>query len=324
MRGEDGEWRLRLAHNTPSAPLDPVENEGAFAEKQVLALVAAFNARLGQHDGEAVASLFDEDGDAYLADGRTTLRGAGLARLGLEEVEPDGLQRTVIRAHLLASDAALVVQRAVALDGVPQQESILLVRRDGSWRIRHYQVTRLATWAAQFVADRSAVATDATEPEVIRAALDGPALGTVSPEDADQIRRAIEALMARHERSYNEASAEQYAACFTEEAALLPAGGQAVLLGRETVLRTVGRAEESFRTMDVRLQVENLAILGPRLAVCRVGGVVLQRDGSEHDFPGFKVGLWYRIAMQQADGTWRFQLQHNTPPEAAADARPGS
>lgn len=279
--------------------------------KDVMDIVQRANSHLRDRKGEGLSALFDDDGQAYLPDGRTILRGDQLARLASEEAQQKGVKRTTIRLQFLADDVCLVIQRGDAPDGTTQQESMLLIRRDNKWRIRHFQVCRRAPWAGANVARRSAEVSDERQPQIIRSGLHGSALADINAAQRTKIRTGIESLMEHHDQGYQEGGAEIYASSFTEDAALLPAGGQAILLDRQTIHDTVKAVMPDLRA---KTKITELTVLGPKLALVRLEGTYLQPDGAPYQHPGFQLGLWFRIAIRQDDGSWLWALQHNTAP----------
>ena len=294
-------------------PLPPADSA------DIIGVVDRFNAALTAREGDGLASLFDESGDAYLADGRTILHGDGLRRLASADFEPAGLQRRIVRIAFLASDVALVQQRASRAneEGHVRQESLLLANRGGEWRINHFQTTGHAAWAGPFIAEHDSEPPPEKRPEILPPEIDGPGLAEVSADSRAQIRAGCEARLREKATSYGKADADLYANSFTETGAVMPAGGNGIVKGRDSIRTVIAAAFEGpFKGIRVTSKIAELKVLGPRIATARIEGEIRMADGSEYPFPPFREpGHQYRIFVLEDDGEWRMRLQHNTPVE---------
>ena len=273
---------------------------------------------MSEGDGNDLVELFTQDGEAYLSDGRTILRGDELRLLSISIGYPEGLERSILRFAFISEDVALVQQRAAVPNAEKHhaQESILLMERDGAWRIQQYQTTPYASWAAEGVAQVDSAPPADKRPEVTGPEVEGRLLADVSPDEQTEVRSAVEALLKRHEESYRKRSAELYADCFQPNAVLMPMGGQAIVLGQKMIHRAIEPALASpWGALHRTQRLEELKVLGPRLAIARLSGTVFAPDGSNpfEDTRGPGPGLLFRIALRGDDGQWRYQLQHNTP-----------
>ena len=140
-------WGRFSAAGSPASAADETE--------AVRLAVRVFNQHLEDKRGDAVRGLFEREGEAYLADGHTILRGDEVLRLPDESGEPEGLTRRIVRIAFLAKDIVLVQQRGSLpnQERHVRQESLLLLNRGSGWRINHYQATDYAPWAGSFVAE---------------------------------------------------------------------------------------------------------------------------------------------------------------------------